>query len=57
MTKHRMVINFSKLYALKTSSGNEKKKYGVILKAIAIECTNKTEPTRNPCVCLFDDED
>ena len=57
MTKHRMVINFSKLYALKTSSGNEKKKYGVVLKAIAIECTNKTEPTRNPCVCLFDDED
>ena len=52
-----MVINFSKLYALKTSSGNEKKKYGVILKAIAIECTNKTEPKRNPCVCLFDDED
>ncbi|MFM7988174.1 MAG: hypothetical protein ACKPKO_53565, partial [Candidatus Fonsibacter sp.] len=23
MTKHRMVINFSKLYAMKTSSGNE----------------------------------
>ena len=57
MTKHRMVINFSKLYALKTSSGNEKKKYGVVLKAIAIECTNKTGPKHDPCVVLFDDED
>ena len=37
MMKHRLVINFSKLYAMKTSSGNEKKKYGIVLKAIAIE--------------------
>jgi hypothetical protein len=27
---------------MKTSSGNEKKKYGITLKAVAIECTNKT---------------
>ena len=33
MTKRRLVINFSMLYAMKTSSGNEKKKYGFVLKA------------------------
>ncbi|MFM7979359.1 MAG: hypothetical protein ACKPKO_08600 [Candidatus Fonsibacter sp.] len=27
---------------MNTSSGNEKKKYGIVLKAIAIECSNKT---------------
>ena len=43
-TTHRMVINFSKLYAMRTSSGNEKKKYGIVLKAIGIECSNKTVP-------------
>ena len=57
MTKHRMVINFSKLYAMRTSSGNEKNKYGITLKAVAIECTNKTVPKFNPCVVLFDDDD
>ena len=57
MTKHRMVMNFSKLYAMKTSSGNEKKKYGIVLKAIATECTNKTIPKSNPCIELFDDDD
>ena len=57
MTKHRMVMNFSKLYAMKTSSGNENKKYGVVLKAIAIECTNKTVPKYDPCVVFFDDDD
>jgi hypothetical protein len=41
MTKHRMVIHFSRLYAMKTSAGHEKKKYGIILKAFAVECTNK----------------
>ena len=55
MTKHRMVIIFSKLYAMRTSSGNEKKKYGIVLKAIAIECSNKTVPKSSPCVDLFDD--
>ncbi len=56
MTKHRMVINFSKLYAMKTSSGNEKKKYGIVLKATAIECSNKTVPKYDPCTVLFDDD-
>ena len=57
MTKRRVAINFSKLYAMKTSSGNEKKRYGITLKALAIECTNKTGPKYDPCVVLFDDED
>ena len=56
MTKHRMVINFSKLYAMKTSSGNEKKKYGIVLKATAIECSNKIVPKYDPCTVLFDDD-
>ncbi|MFM7985479.1 MAG: hypothetical protein ACKPKO_39810 [Candidatus Fonsibacter sp.] len=56
MTKHRIVINFSKLCAMKTSSGNDKKKYGIALKAIGIECLNKTAPQSNPCSDLFDDE-
>ncbi|MFM7989422.1 MAG: hypothetical protein ACKPKO_59920, partial [Candidatus Fonsibacter sp.] len=55
-TKHRMAINFSKLYAMKTSSGNETKKYGVVLKAIAIGYTSKTAPKYDPCVVLFDDD-
>ena len=55
-TKHRMFINFSKLYATKTSSGNEKKKYGTTLKAVAIECTRKTVPKFNPCVVLYEDD-
>jgi len=57
LTKHRMVIHFCKLYAMKTSSGNEKKKYGITLKAVAIECTNKNIPRINPCTVLFDDDD
>ena len=45
-TKHRMVVNFSKEYAMKTSSGDDKKKYVIVLKAIAIECSNKTPPQK-----------
>ena len=52
-----MVIHFCKLYAMKTSSGNEQKKYGITLKAVVIECTNKSVPKFNPCVVLFDDDD
>ncbi len=54
MTKHRMVINFSQLYAVKTCSGNEKKKYGIVLKAIAIEGSNKAVPKFNHCIDFFD---
>ncbi len=52
-----MVIHFCKLYAMKTSSGNEKKKYSITLKAVAIECRNKTIAKINPCAVLFDDDD
>ena len=55
LTKHRMVIHLCKVYATKTSSGNEKKKkYGITLKAVAIACTNTTVPKFNPCVVLFE---
>ena len=57
MTKHRIVIVFSKLYAMKTSSENEKEKYGVALQAIATECSNKTVPKSNQCIDSFDDDD
>ena len=57
MTKRRLVINFSMLYAMKTSSGNEKKKYGFVLKATAIECSTKTVPKSTQCIELFDDAD
>ena len=40
MTKHRMVINVSKLYAMQTSSGNTND----ILEATAIERSNKSAP-------------
>jgi hypothetical protein len=43
LTKHRMVIHFSKLYAMKTASGAEKRKYGIILKAFGVECMNKAQ--------------
>lgn len=36
-SKLRFIIRFSKMYAMKTSSGSEKKKYGITLKAIQIE--------------------
>ena len=37
LSKLRFIIGFSKLYAMKTKSGTEKKKYGIILKATHIE--------------------
>ena len=55
MTKHRMVINFSTLYAMHSSSGNEKKRYGIVLKALAVESSNKTVPKSIPCIDLSDD--
>ena len=44
LTKHRMIVHFSKMYAMKTASGSEKRKYGIVLKATAVECTNKNRP-------------
>jgi hypothetical protein len=40
-SKLRFIISFSKLYAMKTASGTEKKKYGIILKATHIEIEKK----------------
>ena len=57
MTKHRMAINFSKLYAMEMSSGSEKNMYGIVLKAIAIERSNKTVPKYDPCAVSFDNGD
>ena len=37
--KLRFIISFSKLYAMKTKSGSEKKKYGIILKCTHVEST------------------
>ena len=52
MTKHRMIIE---AHAMKTTSGGDKRKYGVIVKLVAAECTNRGEVTNNRCVDLFDD--
>ena len=43
--------------SMKASSGNEKKQYGIVLKAIAIERSNKTVPKSNPVIDLFDDDE
>jgi len=55
MTKHRMIIEVQKLYAMKTTSGGEKRKYGITVKLVAAECTNRGEITNNRCIDLFDD--
>ena len=55
MTKRRMAINFSELYAMRTSPGHEKKKYGIVLKATAVECSNKSVPKSNQSIDLFYD--
>ena len=49
MTKHRMIIDVQKLYAMKTSSGGDKRKYGVTVRLVAAECTNRVEITSNRC--------
>jgi hypothetical protein len=40
---------------LKTSAGSDKRKYGVTVKLVAAECTNKGDITNNKCIDLFDD--
>ena len=55
MTKHRMIIEVQKLYAMKTTSGGEKRKYGITVKLVAVECTNRGEVTNNRCIDLLDD--
>jgi len=55
LTKHRMILEFHKLYAMKTSSGKDKRKYGLTVKLLLAECTNKNEERVNRCVIAFDD--
>ena len=55
MTKHRMIIEVQKLYALKTASGGDKRKYGVTVRLVAVECTNRAEVANNKCILFFDD--
>ena len=55
MTKHRMILEVQKLYAMKTNSGGDKRKYGITVKLVAAECTNRAEITNNRCIDLFDD--
>lgn len=47
LTKARFIIYLHKIYVNKNSLGNDKKKYGVILRARCIECTNKERPPKN----------
>jgi hypothetical protein len=55
MTKHRMVLEVQKLYAMRTNSGGDKGKYGITVKLVAAECTDRAEITNNRCVDLSDD--
>ena len=55
LTKHRMILEFQKLYAMKTSSGKEKRKYGLTVKLLMVECTSREEERVNRCVLDFDD--
>ena len=55
----RFIIIFSKCYAMKTKSGTEKKKYGIILKASSIESetTNAANVSVNEDQFLDSDEE
>ena len=41
MATHRPILRFSKLYAMKTASGNAKKKSEIMLRLVSVECSNK----------------
>lgn len=55
LTKHRTIFELQKIYAMKNGSGGDKRKYGLSLKMVAVECTNKHDITNNKCIDLFDD--
>jgi hypothetical protein len=55
MTKHRVIVEVQKLYGRNTTSGCEKRKYGITVKLVAAECTNRGEISNNRCIDLFDD--
>ncbi len=50
MTKHRMITEVQKLYAMKTTSGGDNRKYGDTAKLVAAECTNRADITNNRCI-------
>lgn len=56
LTKARFIIYFHKIYVNKNSIGNDKKKYGVILRARCIECINKERPKHNSNHSMFIDD-
>jgi hypothetical protein len=49
-SKVRFIISFSKLYAMKTKSGKEKKGYGIILKATCIEVQRPAGAAKNQSI-------
>ena len=59
LTKHRMIIHIFKIYAGKTAPTGEKRKYGVVLKATAIEAINKVsvEDPMKKLLDIFDDSE
>jgi F0F1-type ATP synthase gamma subunit len=57
LTKHRMILEFQKVYAMRTASGNDKRKYGLTVRLLTVECTNnsKDEEKANRFILEFDD--
>lgn len=55
-SKLRFVINFSKLYAMKTKVGMEKKKYGIILKLTHMEIQRPNTNSYNKSIDPFNDD-
>ena len=56
-SKLKFIISFSKLYAMKTKSGNEKKKYGIILKLTHVEIQRPNNHISNNLDDPFADDD
>ncbi len=55
MTKHGMIIQIQKLYAMKTASGGDRRKYGLTVKLIAAECSNAESCVNDKSDDLFHD--
>ena len=51
----RFIVSFSKLYAMKTKSGNDKKKYGITLKVTCIEIKRPVNSNSNAITDAFED--
>jgi len=57
LTRHRMIVHVFKIYAGKTAPTGEKRKYGLVLKATAIEAINNVsvEDPMKKLLDIFDD--